>query len=62
MGEPSSEEGRHGADERNGGSTSIWEDAARRNEFWDGRFSAEEYVYGTEPNDFLREVGRRIPD
>ncbi|WP_251030808.1 MULTISPECIES: hypothetical protein [Exiguobacterium] len=22
---------------------------------WDERFSSEEYVYGTEPNEFLRE-------
>lgn len=29
--------------------------------FWDERFSAEEYVYGTEPNDFLREVAHHIP-
>lgn len=28
---------------------------------WDERYAADEYVYGTEPNDFLREVARRIP-
>lgn len=28
---------------------------------WDERFSAEAYVYGTEPNDFLRETAPRIP-
>lgn len=28
---------------------------------WDERFGAEEYAYGTEPNDFLREHAARIP-
>lgn len=28
---------------------------------WDERYGAPEYVYGTEPNDFLREVAHRIP-
>lgn len=28
---------------------------------WDERFSASEYVYGTEPNDFLRANAHRIP-
>lgn len=27
---------------------------------WDERYSAAEYVYGTEPNDFLREQAQRI--
>ncbi len=43
------------------GGQSIWEDSRRRNEFWNERFSSRDYVYGTEPNDFLREVGSRIP-
>ena len=30
-------------------------------EFWDQRFSANEYVYGTEPNDFLFDQAPRIP-
>ncbi|TNF34330.1 MAG: class I SAM-dependent methyltransferase [Gammaproteobacteria bacterium] len=28
---------------------------------WDQRYSANEYVYGKQPNDFLREVIERIP-
>ena len=28
---------------------------------WDERYSTEEYVYGTAPNDFLRSVADRIP-
>lgn len=28
---------------------------------WDERFSPDEYVYGKEPNDFLREMAPRIP-
>lgn len=28
---------------------------------WDERFSDAEYVYGTEPNDWLREAAHRIP-
>lgn len=28
---------------------------------WDERYSAEEYVYGTEPNDFLKSAAGRIP-
>ncbi len=49
------------AQEQEGEAPSIWEDRDRRNRFWDARFAEEAYVYGTEPNDFLREVGRRIP-
>lgn len=30
-------------------------------ESWNERYSAEEYVFGTEPNDFLVEVAARIP-
>lgn len=30
-------------------------------QFWDERFSAEEYVYGREPNEFLRAEADRIP-
>jgi len=29
--------------------------------FWDERFSAEEYIYGTEPNRFFREQLDRLP-
>jgi len=29
--------------------------------FWDERFDQEEYYYGTEPNDFLREQARVFP-
>jgi len=29
--------------------------------FWDDRYRVDEYVYGTEPNDFLREAAPRIP-
>ena len=29
---------------------------------WDQRFSTPEYVYGTAPNDFLREMAPRIPE
>lgn len=29
--------------------------------FWDERYSAEEYAYGREPNDFLRAEAHRIP-
>lgn len=28
---------------------------------WDERYGTDEYVYGTEPNDFLRQVAPRIP-
>lgn len=28
---------------------------------WNERYSAPEYIYGTEPNDFLRSVAGRIP-
>lgn len=28
---------------------------------WDDRYGAGEYVYGTEPNDFLAEMAERIP-
>jgi SAM-dependent methyltransferase len=28
---------------------------------WDVRYSSEDYVYGTEPNDFLRELGAQLP-
>ena len=28
---------------------------------WDERYSAEEYAYGTEPNDFLAEYHHLIP-
>jgi SAM-dependent methyltransferase len=28
---------------------------------WNQRYSAAEYVYGTEPNEFLREVSGRVP-
>ncbi|WP_040229083.1 class I SAM-dependent methyltransferase [Bhargavaea cecembensis] len=28
---------------------------------WDERFSEEEYVYGTEPNEFIRTMSRLIP-
>ena len=34
---------------------------AASDDFWDQRFSASEYVYGTEPNDFLFEHAARIP-
>jgi SAM-dependent methyltransferase len=30
-------------------------------DFWNERYSAEEYAYGTAPNDFLAEVANRIP-
>ena len=30
-------------------------------DFWNGRYAREEFVYGTEPNDFVREVAARIP-
>lgn len=29
---------------------------------WDERYGADEYVYGTEPNDFLRQTAHRIPE
>jgi SAM-dependent methyltransferase len=29
--------------------------------FWDQRYATETYVYGTEPNDFVREQGPGIP-
>ncbi|MCG6897413.1 MAG: methyltransferase domain-containing protein [Thiocapsa sp.] len=28
---------------------------------WDERYASEDYAYGTEPNDFLREVAPRLP-
>lgn len=31
------------------------------NPFWDERFGGADYVYGTEPNDFLRDEVARIP-
>ena len=31
------------------------------NPFWDERFAGDEYLYGTEPNDFLRAEVARIP-
>ncbi len=31
------------------------------NAFWDERFRGDDYVYGVEPNDFLREQATRIP-
>jgi SAM-dependent methyltransferase len=37
------------------------DDDARVSDFWDNRYSAEEYVYGTEPNDFLAEVAAQLP-
>lgn len=33
----------------------------RSNPVWDKKYSATEYVYGTEPNDFLRERFAEIP-
>lgn len=30
-------------------------------EFWDNRYSTPDFVFGTEPNDFLRTVADRIP-
>jgi len=30
-------------------------------DYWDDRFRAEDYAYGTEPNDFVREQAHRIP-
>ncbi|MBX3737463.1 MAG: class I SAM-dependent methyltransferase [Candidatus Didemnitutus sp.] len=30
-------------------------------EFWDNRYSTSGFVFGTEPNDFLRSVADRIP-
>jgi len=30
--------------------------------FWDERFGVEEFVYGVEPNDFLRAEAHRIPE
>ncbi|CAJ1392994.1 unnamed protein product [Effrenium voratum] len=41
------------------------EAAARRPmtaELWDRRYSKQGYAYGTEPNDFLREVATQLPD
>ena len=29
--------------------------------FWDERFAAEEYIYGTEPNKFFREQLDKLP-
>jgi SAM-dependent methyltransferase len=29
--------------------------------FWDERYTTDDYVFGIEPNDFLREVAGRIP-
>ena len=29
--------------------------------FWDGKFGNAEYVYGTEPNDFLKSVSAQLP-
>jgi SAM-dependent methyltransferase len=29
--------------------------------FWDARYAEPEFTYGTEPNDFLREMASRIP-
>jgi SAM-dependent methyltransferase len=36
-------------------------DPPERHRSWDERYGAEEYVYGTEPNDFVVEVADRIP-
>lgn len=30
-------------------------------EFWDNRYATSDFVFGTEPNDFLRSVADRIP-
>lgn len=30
-------------------------------EFWDNRYSTPDFVFGTEPNDFLRSVADRLP-
>lgn len=30
-------------------------------EFWDNRYSTPDFVFGTEPNDFLRAIADRIP-
>jgi hypothetical protein len=30
-------------------------------EFWDHRYSTPDFVFGTEPNDFLRSIADRIP-
>jgi SAM-dependent methyltransferase len=35
--------------------------AAMSSEFWDERFTADDYVYGVEPNDFLRAEAPLIP-
>ncbi len=29
---------------------------------WDDRYSNEDYIFGTEPNDFLKSVAERIPE
>lgn len=29
---------------------------------WDDRYSKEDYIFGTEPNDFLKSVAERIPE
>ncbi len=31
------------------------------NEFWDNRYSAEEFIYGTEPNEFFRSEIDKLP-
>lgn len=30
-------------------------------DFWNGRYNADGYVFGTEPNDFVREMAARFP-
>ncbi|MGD8276862.1 MAG: class I SAM-dependent methyltransferase [Gemmatimonadota bacterium] len=37
-------------------------DAPERHRSWDERYGTDEYVYGTEPNEFVVEVADRIPD
>ncbi|UCC24070.1 MAG: class I SAM-dependent methyltransferase [Gemmatimonadales bacterium] len=34
----------------------------RPSDIWDTRYSAEDYLYGTEPNDFLREHASSLPE
>ena len=31
-------------------------------QFWDNRYATDDFVYGTEPNDFLRHCANYIPD
>lgn len=30
-------------------------------EYWDDRYGVEELIFGAAPNDFLREMGDRLP-